>query len=89
MTFFMALAHYLYIWWLHGMAFHLIDAILFLNIRVNISTPSLRSQVYCFNYRNLSLYLLCVLDTQLGTGKCNVKTYKEFHQIKDGIGYPS
>ncbi|GKV17591.1 hypothetical protein SLEP1_g28070 [Rubroshorea leprosula] len=35
-TLLMALGHYLHIWWLHGMAFHLIDAVLFLNIRVNI-----------------------------------------------------
>ncbi|KAK6155857.1 hypothetical protein DH2020_010105 [Rehmannia glutinosa] len=35
MTMLMALAHYLHIWWLHGMAFHLVDAVLFLNIRVN------------------------------------------------------
>lgn len=34
MTMLMALAHYLNIWWLHGMAFHLVDAVLFLNIRV-------------------------------------------------------
>ncbi|KAL3837890.1 hypothetical protein ACJIZ3_022481 [Penstemon smallii] len=33
MTLLMALAHYLHIWWLHGMAFHLVDAVLFLNIR--------------------------------------------------------
>ncbi|XP_027340934.1 E3 ubiquitin protein ligase RIN2-like [Abrus precatorius] len=32
-TYFMALGHYLYIWRLHGMAFHLVDAVLFLNIR--------------------------------------------------------
>nr|CCW28828.1 putative Zinc finger, C3HC4 type (RING finger) [Arachis ipaensis] len=32
-TFLMALGHYLYIWRLHGMAFHLVDAVLFLNIR--------------------------------------------------------
>ncbi|CDP05329.1 unnamed protein product [Coffea canephora] len=37
MTFFMALAHYLHIWWLHGMAFHLVDAVLFLNIRALLS----------------------------------------------------
>ncbi|KAL3524161.1 hypothetical protein ACH5RR_016995 [Cinchona calisaya] len=37
MTFLMALAHYLHIWWLHGMAFHLIDAVLFLNIRALLS----------------------------------------------------
>ena len=36
MTLLMALGHYVLIWWLHGMAFHLIDAILFLNIRVRV-----------------------------------------------------
>ncbi|XP_062153725.1 E3 ubiquitin protein ligase RIN2 isoform X1 [Alnus glutinosa] len=35
-TLLMALGHYVHIWWLHGMAFHLVDAVLFLNIRVNI-----------------------------------------------------
>ncbi|KAA8533861.1 hypothetical protein F0562_031378 [Nyssa sinensis] len=33
MTLLMALGHYVHIWWLHGMAFHLVDAVLFLNIR--------------------------------------------------------
>ncbi|XP_011624432.1 E3 ubiquitin protein ligase RIN2 isoform X3 [Amborella trichopoda] len=28
----MALGHYVQIWWLHGLAFHLVDAVLFLNI---------------------------------------------------------
>ncbi|XP_042053500.1 E3 ubiquitin protein ligase RIN2-like [Salvia splendens] len=37
MTLLTALAHYLYIWWLHGMAFHLIDVVLFLNIRALLS----------------------------------------------------
>ncbi|XP_051143166.1 E3 ubiquitin protein ligase RIN2 [Andrographis paniculata] len=37
MTMLMALAHYLHIWWLHGMAFHLVDAVLFLNIRALLS----------------------------------------------------
>ncbi|XP_034710376.1 E3 ubiquitin protein ligase RIN2-like [Vitis riparia] len=36
-TLLMALGHYLHIWWLHGMAFHLVDAILFLNIRALLS----------------------------------------------------
>ncbi|GLT39801.1 hypothetical protein SLA2020_139710 [Shorea laevis] len=36
-TLLMALGHYLHIWWLHGMAFHLIDAVLFLNIRALLS----------------------------------------------------
>ncbi|KAL8160304.1 hypothetical protein V2J09_001841 [Rumex salicifolius] len=38
MALLMALGHYVLIWWLHGMAFHLIDAILFLNIRALLST---------------------------------------------------
>ncbi|KAF5180216.1 E3 ubiquitin protein ligase rin2 [Thalictrum thalictroides] len=33
MTLFMALSHHFNIWWLHGMAFHLVDAVIFLNIR--------------------------------------------------------
>ncbi|EXC08935.1 hypothetical protein L484_003387 [Morus notabilis] len=36
-TLLMALGHYLHIWWLHGMAFHLVDAVLFLNIRALLS----------------------------------------------------
>ncbi|GLT40283.1 hypothetical protein SLA2020_144290 [Shorea laevis] len=36
-TLLMALGHYMHIWWLHGMAFHLIDAVLFLNIRALLS----------------------------------------------------
>ena len=32
----MALGHYVHIWWVRGVALHLVDAILFLNIRVNI-----------------------------------------------------
>ncbi|CAA3008522.1 E3 ubiquitin ligase RIN2 [Olea europaea subsp. europaea] len=37
MTLLMAIAHYLHIWLLHGMAFHLVDAVLFLNIRALLS----------------------------------------------------
>ncbi|CAA0816275.1 E3 ubiquitin protein ligase RIN2 [Striga hermonthica] len=37
MTMLMAIAHYLHIWFLHGMAFHLVDAVLFLNIRAILS----------------------------------------------------
>lgn len=49
----MALGHYVHIWRLHGMAFNLVDAVLFLNIRVNI----------CLNHfilfvQPFSLYLL-------------------------------
>lgn len=32
----MALGHYVHIWWLHGVALHLVDVVLFFNIRVNI-----------------------------------------------------
>lgn len=37
MTLLMALGHYLYMWWLHGVAFHFVDAVLFLISRVNVS----------------------------------------------------
>ncbi|XP_031502917.1 E3 ubiquitin protein ligase RIN2-like isoform X2 [Nymphaea colorata] len=33
MTLLMAMGHYMHIWWLHGLSFHLIDAVLFLNLR--------------------------------------------------------
>lgn len=35
-TLLMALGHYVHIWRLHGMTFNLVDAVLFLNIRVII-----------------------------------------------------
>ncbi|XP_059624852.1 E3 ubiquitin protein ligase RIN2-like [Cornus florida] len=46
MTLFMALGHYLNIWWLHGMAFHLVDAVLFLNIRALLSAIAKRIRGY-------------------------------------------
>jgi autocrine motility factor receptor len=45
-TLLMALGHYVYIWWLHGVAFHLVDAVLFLNIRVCILFLFLFGTVY-------------------------------------------
>lgn len=45
-TLLMALGHYLYIWWLHGMAFQLMDAVLFLNIRVSC-VNSFHNCLYC------------------------------------------
>ncbi|KAJ6933376.1 E3 ubiquitin protein ligase RIN2-like isoform X1 [Populus alba x Populus x berolinensis] len=33
----MALGHYVHIWWLHGVALHLVDAVLFFNIRALLS----------------------------------------------------
>ncbi|KAG9452357.1 hypothetical protein H6P81_005261 [Aristolochia fimbriata] len=38
MTLLTGLGHYLQIWWLHGMAFHLVDVVLFLNLRALVST---------------------------------------------------
>ncbi|KAK9724449.1 hypothetical protein RND81_05G072900 [Saponaria officinalis] len=37
MTLLMALGHYVLVWWLHGMTFHLVDVIIFLNIRALLS----------------------------------------------------
>ena len=34
-TLVMALAHFLYIWWLHGLAFPVVDAVLLLYVRVS------------------------------------------------------
>ncbi|CAN8325882.1 unnamed protein product [Cochlearia groenlandica] len=45
-TLVMALGHYLYIWWLHGIAFHLVDAVLFLNIRALFSAILKRIKGY-------------------------------------------
>lgn len=44
-TLVMALGHYLHIWWLHGVAFHLVDAVLFLNIRVCLLIGFLKNSV--------------------------------------------
>ncbi|EOA13128.1 hypothetical protein CARUB_v10026147mg [Capsella rubella] len=45
-TLVMALGHYFHIWWLHGMAFHLVDAVLFLNIRALLSAILKRIKGY-------------------------------------------
>jgi autocrine motility factor receptor len=45
-TLVMALGHYLHIWWLHGIAFHLVDAVLFLNIRALLSAILKRIKGY-------------------------------------------
>uniref|UniRef100_A0A1D1ZJK5 E3 ubiquitin protein ligase RIN2 n=1 Tax=Anthurium amnicola TaxID=1678845 RepID=A0A1D1ZJK5_9ARAE len=37
LTLLTALGHYLIIWWLRGMAFHIVDAVLFLNLRALVS----------------------------------------------------
>ncbi|XP_024979977.1 E3 ubiquitin protein ligase RIN2 [Cynara cardunculus var. scolymus] len=44
MTFLMALGHYVHIWRLHGMTFHLVDAVLFLNIRALLSAVLKRTR---------------------------------------------
>ncbi|KAF2311716.1 hypothetical protein GH714_026343 [Hevea brasiliensis] len=45
-TLLMALGHYMHIWWLHGVAFHLVDAVLFLNTRALLSTIIKRVKGY-------------------------------------------
>ncbi|XP_010442646.1 PREDICTED: E3 ubiquitin protein ligase RIN3 isoform X2 [Camelina sativa] len=45
-TLVMALGHYFHIWWLHGMAFHMVDAVLFLNIRALLSAILKRIKGY-------------------------------------------
>ncbi|THU73619.1 hypothetical protein C4D60_Mb04t24750 [Musa balbisiana] len=42
----MALGHYLMTWWLHGMAFHLVDVVLFLNLRALASAIVKRIRTY-------------------------------------------
>ncbi|CAA3010720.1 Hypothetical predicted protein [Olea europaea subsp. europaea] len=56
MTLLMAVAHYVYIWWLHGMAFRLVDAVLFLNIRVKVLCVILQFWLYA----RLSAIVKCV-----------------------------
>lgn len=59
-TYLMALGHYLHIWWLHGLAFHLVDAMLFLNIRVNICVNiSLCAKIYCQYNFDVEIYMIC------------------------------
>ncbi|KAJ9140004.1 hypothetical protein P3X46_030692 [Hevea brasiliensis] len=45
-TLLMALGHYMHIWWLHGVAFHLVDAVLFLNTRALLSAIIKRVKGY-------------------------------------------
>ncbi|OAY30501.1 E3 ubiquitin protein ligase RIN2 isoform X3 [Manihot esculenta] len=45
-TLLMALGHYMHIWWLHGVALHLVDAVLFLNIRALLSAIIKRVRGY-------------------------------------------
>ncbi|XP_042462222.1 E3 ubiquitin protein ligase RIN2-like [Zingiber officinale] len=46
MTLVMSLGHYLMTWWLHGMAFHLVDIALFLNLRALVSAVATRIKAY-------------------------------------------
>ncbi|URE21949.1 hypothetical protein MUK42_10700 [Musa troglodytarum] len=50
----MVLGHYLMTWWLHGMAFHLVDIILFLNSRALLSAIMKRSKTYINLWKSLS-----------------------------------
>ncbi|XP_074581638.1 E3 ubiquitin protein ligase RIN2-like [Curcuma longa] len=46
MTLLTALGHYFVIWWLHGLAFHLVDVVLFINMRALISAIAKRIRTY-------------------------------------------
>lgn len=46
MALLMGVGHYVMIWWLHGMAFHLVDAILFLNLRAILSALVKRAKAF-------------------------------------------
>ncbi|KAG0460743.1 hypothetical protein HPP92_021040 [Vanilla planifolia] len=46
MTLLMAVGHYLMIWWLHGMTFHLVDGIIFLNLRAILSAIMKRMRAF-------------------------------------------
>ncbi|KAI3756904.1 hypothetical protein L6452_04436 [Arctium lappa] len=43
-TLLMALGHYVHIWWLHGVAVNIVDAVLFLNIRALLSAVARRTK---------------------------------------------
>lgn len=96
----MALAHYLYIWWLHGMAFHLVDAVLFLNIRASsLVTPFMLLKciydvVVIFVLVGLvSLYWFCTYFEYwsffTGPSKCYCEACQRIHQTAYGFGNPS
>ncbi|XP_065047279.1 E3 ubiquitin protein ligase RIN3-like [Musa acuminata AAA Group] len=50
----MVLGHYLMTWWLHGMAFHLVDVVLFLNSRALLSAIMKRIKTYINLWKSLS-----------------------------------
>lgn len=54
LTLSMALGHYLVIWWLHGVAFHLVDAVLILNFRALVGATVKRIRGYIKLRRALS-----------------------------------
>ncbi|CAL9772880.1 unnamed protein product [Musa acuminata subsp. burmannicoides] len=50
----MVLGHYLMTWWLHGMAFHLVDVVLFLNSHALLSAIMKRIKTYINLWKSLS-----------------------------------
>ncbi|XP_074558715.1 E3 ubiquitin protein ligase RIN2-like [Curcuma longa] len=46
MTLLMELGHYFMTWWLHGLPFHLVDVVIFLNLRTLISAIGKRIRTY-------------------------------------------
>ncbi|CAH1445138.1 unnamed protein product [Lactuca virosa] len=64
MTLLMALGHYVQIWRLHGMTFHLVDAMLFLNIRALVSAVAKRTRGNN-NNNNIIIFEFCKTNWQL------------------------
>lgn len=80
MTLLMALGHYVHIWWLHGMAFHLVDAVLFLNIRVNVMLCAMLIPMFRVHLSWLLASFFDVIFLNFnshfpGIVKCNRKAY--------------
>ncbi|KMZ72031.1 E3 ubiquitin protein ligase RIN2 [Zostera marina] len=73
MTLLMALCHYLIIWWLHGMSFHIVDAVLFLNLRALVSAIIKRIRGFVKLSRALSSLNVALLDA----------TSEELHAFND------
>ena len=49
----LALGHCVHIWWLRGLAFQVVDAILFLNLRVKFAIPFSKSRSFFLSEHDL------------------------------------
>lgn len=81
-TLLMALGHYVHIWRLHGMTFNLVDAVLFLNIRVNI-IDHFYIIIFVLGYK-LSHILLFALEQALLSA--TIKRIRGFMKLRKALG---